>query len=60
MSSNKEIVDYEKYLDQSEKLVKSYINIFDYKNAFYTLISVLSNFPLFKNFCQSFNEGQSL
>jgi hypothetical protein len=52
----KDIVDYEMYLNQSQRLLKHYIDICDYKTAFYTLINVLSNFPLFKKFTDSLIE----
>ena len=50
----KDIVDYDMYLNQSQKLLNHYIEICDYKTAFYTLINILSNFPTFKNFTESF------
>lgn len=49
----KDVVDYERYLNQSQHLLKHYIDICDYKTAFYTLINILSHFPLFKKFTDS-------
>lgn len=53
----KDVVDYEMYLNQSQNLLKHYIDVCDYKSAFYTLINILSHFPVFKKFTDSFIKG---
>lgn len=52
----KDIVDYDTYLIYSEKLLKHYVDICDYKRAFYMLINILSHFPMFKRFSECFQE----
>ena len=60
MAFDKEIGDYETYLNQSEKLIKFYVGINDYKAAFYTLIKVLSYFPIFEKFTSSFENKNTI